>query len=1107
MPSSLGNLNGLEDHHQFFKAADINLRSEVSNSNDPRVRSIPELIDYNARVNPETLFCYQALKSADTSGDTDVPPPMAVVNMVQLRDAVWRCSQRLLQELGISHESKTPTGKPAPVALFMDSDLSLLIHLFALMALGTPVALLSARLSTVAVQHLADTIQAQAIIVSPRTASVLKPLETGTETSVGSSLPKLHVAKSFQHDLRAAEETPENGQRGKVTICAPDHYVGEQDRNVLILHSSGTTGLPKAIFQSHKYLLGYASCHIRTDEEDIGALNMSTLPLYHGFGLVVPCLTLGIGKPFLLPPPHTVPTGLSTANALRQFGCKSLMTVPHILDEMVALPPGEGVDALLPLQFVACGGGPLKLTTGEKLAAAGVKLLAHFGTTEIGPLAPIFAPSEDYDWRYWRLRDDYRITVEPVEQQPEQQQNTTAPSAPSSGQHYQLTALPFGWDTPFVLQDWLVTSDRNPGRDFRAMGRKDDLIVLITGEKVPPQILESALCQSELVKGAVAFGDGQFELGVVVERADTPDTADVDTFKALLWPIVAEAGRQMDSHARISSLASIVVTGPEKPLPRSDKGSVLRKEAYRIFEEEIKKAYQDLELTDSDGDSSLDPDALEDSLKKLVQAQMQDAVPEGVWGAEDDLFELGVNSLQAARISRAIKRALRKEGMSNLVPADKIGADFVYKNPTISQMGDALRLTSSRRELSEEAMIDSYVSRYSGLVSKRRHVVLLTGSSGTLGSYALQHLVALPHVSEVICLVRKGRHSAETNGDTDYVAAQIQKANSKGANIPTEYAPKVTVIQADPFQDRLGLQGDEYRRLAEKVDHIFHCAWPVDFQRSISSFENQFRFLQNLVQLSANANELQGKQTRLLFVSSIAVVGQYHRSHGSRIVPEEVMEGARSTNDFGYGKAKLVCEKILANVADELRGKVEVASVRLGQISGARTSGIWNSREHFPALVRLSQTIKAFPKLQGTLSWLPVDVAATTISDVLLSPQPLDLIYHVENPLRQDWYTVMSTIAEGLGFPPSSALVSFDEWVAKAEGSALVRASGYASVAMLMDFFKHDFERMASGGVVLDTSKARQASLALRNVEIVEREEILNYVRNWRRSGFLDEKA
>jgi acyl-coenzyme A synthetase/AMP-(fatty) acid ligase len=141
--------------------------------------------------------------------------------------------------------------------------------------------LLSARLSTVAVHHLTDTIQAQAIIVSPRTASVFKPPGMESPTSADHSLIALHVAKSFQDDLRTPEEAIEDGRLEEVTICAPDHYVDEQDRNVLILHSSGTTGLPKAIFQPHKYLLGYACCHIRTDEEDIGALNMSTLPLYH----------------------------------------------------------------------------------------------------------------------------------------------------------------------------------------------------------------------------------------------------------------------------------------------------------------------------------------------------------------------------------------------------------------------------------------------------------------------------------------------------------------------------------------------------------------------------------------------------------------------------------------------------------------------------------------------------------------------------------------------------------------------------------------------------------------------------------------------------------
>jgi len=53
------------------------------------------------------------------------------------------------------------------------------------------------------------------------------------------------------------------------------------------------------------------------------------------------------------------------------------MTVPHILEEIVALPDHEWTEVLRPLQFVACGGGPLKLSVGEKLANSGVRILAR----------------------------------------------------------------------------------------------------------------------------------------------------------------------------------------------------------------------------------------------------------------------------------------------------------------------------------------------------------------------------------------------------------------------------------------------------------------------------------------------------------------------------------------------------------------------------------------------------------------------------------------------------------------------------------------------------------------------------------------------------------
>jgi acyl-coenzyme A synthetase/AMP-(fatty) acid ligase len=165
--------------------------------------------------------------------------------------------------------------KGPPVALFMESDVGLWVHLLALISLGVPVLLLSARLSPTAISHLLVITGARAIVASPRLYSTAQ--EGGALLQSDQLQPILYERNSYEYFL-AHGGAPVPSDR---KICVPGYHSDEKDRQVIILHSSGTTGLPKPIYQSHEYLLAFAVAHAFSSDEEAQHLNLSTLPLYH----------------------------------------------------------------------------------------------------------------------------------------------------------------------------------------------------------------------------------------------------------------------------------------------------------------------------------------------------------------------------------------------------------------------------------------------------------------------------------------------------------------------------------------------------------------------------------------------------------------------------------------------------------------------------------------------------------------------------------------------------------------------------------------------------------------------------------------------------------
>lgn len=208
----------------------------------------------------------------------------------------------------------------------------------------------------------------------------------------------------------------------------------------------------------------------------------------------------------------------------------------------------------------------------------------------------------------------------------------------------------------------------------------------------------------------------------------------------------------------------------------------------------------------------------------------------------------------------------------------------------------------------------------------------------------------------------------------------------------------------------------------------------------------------------------------------------------------------------GYGDSKYACERMLDATLHRYPRRFRAAAVRLGQIAGSSINGYWNQTEHISFLVKSSQTLGALPDFGGTLGWTPVDDMAGTLVDILLQPDIVSLypIYHVENPVRQQWDRMIAMLTDALDI---ATVIPFDEWVrrvrewpVKADDSP----DGANPAYLLTDFLEGNFTRMSCGGLLMGTARSREHSPTLAGVREVSEDTTRLFVSKWRDMGLLE---
>ncbi|KAL9938013.1 hypothetical protein V8E36_003558 [Tilletia maclaganii] len=1048
-----------------FTRSEFHLPPGLSDYDTPGgIRTLYDLLEASATKNPDHVFCHQFQPGLTSR----------TITHSQLLHAVDVCASNLV-ERGLAQRSEklsdTEVSRGAPVALLLGSDISIFIYILALTKIGNPFILVSTRLSPEAVRHLLTATKVSTVLSTDNLFQTLVIGDDGASTEA-----QLALAQSVNELLDATLT------KGGSEVPKGDE-VDHNDCSVAIFHSSGSTGLPKPIYHCHRYMLGYAANH-RLPATAANMTNFSTLPLYHGFGLLAPCLSLSTGLAFGLPHAIMVPTATSTLDMLDALSARILFTVPSILEDILVQHEERGLKRLSQLEIVVSGGAPLKPGPGQRLIDSGVNVLNHFGATEFGAFAPICYAPEGYDWRFLLLRTDVPLRI-------------------GGDDIQQLTMRPFGWQKDFIVQDELeVASTKNGEVQVRIKGRVDDVVVLATGEKVNPIILENALRQHPLVNEVLVYGSGRFQAGVIIELIDTVEVDDIPETREQLWTAVEEANQKMDSHGRVEKALVIVTSRKLKPLPRTVKGNPQRRESQEVFAAEISAAFEQLEQQQA---SSFPPLSTEDpvkfraALRELVSAYLPGNSSTKVnFSDTHDFFELGMDSLRALRLTRALTPTYLA------VAGSKPGPDLIYANSTLQQLSAALLLWSTHGDSSEKRgerpadFAKRAVEELRTRLSQRRPAIsppatsggaaLLTGSTGSLGAQLLHALVTVPQISRVYCLNRPGDKPSKARQEAAFAQQAITLDPAAWDRIV--FLEPATSVSAN----QLGLASDVYAQLCGSVDLIIHNAWPMDFHRPLSSFSAHVDATARLIELTYDRSAISGKPVQLSFCSSIAVIA---RRPGTVLEKPELDDSVPVP--MGYAQAKWVCETMLRQAQAEICPRALVPTVvRIGQLTGAEGSGAWSAQEHIAAIVRSSVGIGHFPVLSGSLSWIPVNRAANALVEMALastSTPPETGVVHLENPARQSWEEMSQIITSELKL---KTLLPWAEWIERVRG-----ADETLPASKLTRFLETDFLELGTGAVVLDTAVAQTLSPTLAASQPLTANHVREYLAYWKKIGAL----
>ncbi|KAL9105515.1 MAG: hypothetical protein Q9187_008696, partial [Circinaria calcarea] len=211
------------------------------------------------------------------------------------------------------------------------------------------------------------------------------------------------------------------------------------------------------------------------------------------------------------------------------------------------------------------------------------------------------------------------------------------------------------------------------------------------------------------------------------------------------------------------------ITTKEKPMFRVERGTVQRRPAIEAYQDELDALYLKGDHPASEAPSSLDmhdPHTLQGTLRTLIE-QITDLSFEDV---SDDFFAYGMDSLHVINLAKQISSSIT--GPAG--PSQSIESKLIYDNPSIDKLaaaisgrlesastnGPSMSKTAINRMSKMQELLEKYTADLPAIAKPptihkgKPLIVLLTGSTGSLGPFVFNALLANSSVKKIYCLNR-----------------------------------------------------------------------------------------------------------------------------------------------------------------------------------------------------------------------------------------------------------------------------------------------------------------------------------------------------------------